>query len=150
MNYEERDPYGMYKISSGQGGAGPDQRRGPGPHLMGADTLVGNDVYNKSAEDLGDIKEIMLDMRSGRVSYAVLSFGGFLGMGEKLFAVPWEALTLDTENKRFTLDVERSRLESAPGFNKDQWPDMADPGWEKGIHAWYGTEPRQAAPADVS
>lgn len=147
MNYEERDPYGMYKISSGQGAAGPDQRRGPGPHLMGADTLVGNDVYNKSAEDLGDIKEIMLDMRSGRVSYAVLSFGGFMGMGEKLFAVPWEALTLDTENKRFTLDVERSRLESAPGFNKDQWPDMADPGWEKGIHAWYGTEPRTLPPA---
>jgi len=75
MNYEERDAYGMYKISSAQG-AGPDNRQGPGPHLMGADTLIGNDVYNQEGEDLGDIKEIMLDMRSGRVSYAVLSFGG--------------------------------------------------------------------------
>ncbi|MDP2004251.1 MAG: PRC-barrel domain-containing protein [Rubrivivax sp.] len=140
MNYEERDAYGMYKLS-GDGSAGPDQRHGPGPHLMGAETLIGNDVYNKDAEDLGDIKEIMLDMRSGRISYAVLSFGGFLGLGEKLFAVPWEALTLDTENKRFTLDVPRDRLASAPGFNKDQWPDMADAGWEKGIHAWYGTQP---------
>ncbi|MDP1900871.1 MAG: PRC-barrel domain-containing protein [Rubrivivax sp.] len=146
MNYEERDPYGMYKISSPDGNAGPDQRHGPGPHLMGADTLLGNDVYNKSDDDLGDIKEIMLDMHSGRVSYAVLSYGGFMGMGEKLFAVPWEALTLDTENKRFTLDVEKARLESAPGFDRDHWPDMADAGWEKSIHAWYGTQPYSPSP----
>lgn len=108
---------------------------------MGADTLVGNDVYNKKSEDLGDIKEIMLDMRSGRIGYAVLSFGGFIGIGEKLFAVPWDALTLDTQNKRFTLDVAKDRLETAPGFDKDDWPDMADPTWEKGIHAYYGTKP---------
>lgn len=139
MNYEERDPYGMYKTSNATA-AGPDPRHGPGPHLMGADTLVGNDVYNRNSEDLGDIKEIMLDMRSGRVSYAVLSFGGFMGVGEKLFAVPWEALKLDTENKRFVLDVNKDRLSSAPGFDKDHWPDMADPTWEKSIHAYYGTE----------
>lgn len=139
MNYEERDAYGMYK-SSGTLGAGTDARHGPGPHLMGADTLVGNDVCNADGEDLGDIKEIMLDMRSGRVSYAVLSFGGFLGMGEKLFAVPWDALTLDTENKRFTLNVNKDRLENAPGFDKDSWPDMADATWEKGIHDFYGTK----------
>jgi len=136
MNYEERDPYGMYKDSSTN--AGPDARHGPGPYLMGADTLVGNDVYNSASEDLGDVKEIMLDMRSGRVSYAVLSFGGFLGMGEKLFAVPWAALKLDTEKKRFVLDVKKEQLEGAPGFDKSHWPDMADPAWEKSIHAFYG------------
>jgi len=140
MNYEERDPYGMY-IGSTTTASGPDSRHGPGPYLMGADTLVGNDVFNKDSEDLGDIKEIMLDMRSGRVSYAVLSFGGFLGMGEKLFAVPWEALNLDTENKRFVLDVTKERLETAPGFDKAHWPDMADATWEQGIHAYYGTKP---------
>jgi hypothetical protein len=107
---------------------------------------VGNDVYNRKNEDLGDIKEIMLDMSTGRVGYAVLSFGGFLNIGEKLFAVPWEALTLDTENKRFVLDVEKNRLENAPGFDKDDWPDMADPTWAKGIHAYYGTTPA----ADIS
>lgn len=138
MNYQERDPYGMYKAAPA-GSAGPDG--GPGPQLMGADTLIGNDVYNRAAEELGDIKEFMLDMRSGRVSYAVLSYGGFLGVGEKLFAVPWEALTLDTENKRFVLDVERDRLESAPGFDKDHWPDMADPAWEQRIHTYYRTQP---------
>jgi sporulation protein YlmC with PRC-barrel domain len=131
MNYETRDTYGMYRASQG---------RGPGPRLMGADTLIGNDVYNSREEDLGDIKEIMLDMASGKVAYAVLSYGSFLGLGEKLFAVPWSALTLDTENKRFILDVDKERLKNAPGFDKDDWPDMADMTWQKDIHAFYGTE----------
>jgi hypothetical protein len=101
--------------------------------------LIGNDVFNRRGEDLGDIKEIMLDLQSGRVAYAVLSYGGFLGMGEKLFAVPWNALTLDTENHRFTLDVERDRLKDAPGFDPDRWPDMADDTWARGVHAFYGS-----------
>ena len=119
---------------------------GPGPRLMGAGTLIGNDVYNREQEDLGDIKEIMLDVPTGRISYAVLSHGGLLGMGEKLFAVPWRALVLDTDIKRFTLDVSRDRLASAPGFDKDSWPDMSDEVWAKDIHAYYGT----ALPDDVS
>jgi len=134
MNYVERDTYGMYKTPT-SGGAGP------GPELMGADTLNGNDVYNKKDEDLGNIKEIMLNMRTGRISYAVLSYGGFLSLGEKLFAVPWEALTLDTENKRFVLNVEKDQLEKAPGFAKDKWPNMADSTWAEGIHTFYGTKP---------
>lgn len=136
MNYIERDTYGMYKVN-----ADLDTKHGPGPELMGANTLTGNDVYNQSDEKLGDIKEFMLDMRNGRVSYAVLSFGGFLGLGEKLFAVPWSALILDTVNKRFTLNVDKGRLEDAPGFDKDQWPDMANPAWAQGIHTYYGTTP---------
>ena len=146
MNYEDRDSYGMYKASATNASGpdasrGPDASHGPGPNLMGADTLVGNDVYNKDFVDVGDIKEIMINMNTGRVSYAVLSFGGFLGVGEKLFAVPWEALKLDTTNKRFELDVNKERLEGAPGFDKNKWPDMADKTWEAGIHAYYGTQP---------
>lgn len=137
MNYIERDTYGMYKVDAN---GGSDDKQGPGPELMGADTLNGNDVYNPEGEDLGDIKEIMLDMRTGKVSYAVLSFGGFLGMGDKLFAVPWSALILDTVNKRFTLNVEKDRLESAPGFDQDKWPNMADTAWSESIHAYYGTK----------
>jgi sporulation protein YlmC with PRC-barrel domain len=121
----------MYKSSS----AG-----GPGPATMGAATLIGNDVYNTKEEDLGDIKDIMLDMNTGRISYAVLSFGGFLGMGEKLFAVPWNALKLDTVNERFILNVEKERLKNAPGFDKDNWPNMADKSWREEIHAYYGTD----------
>lgn len=136
MNFEDRDKYGMYK---GRTDFTVEGDLGPGPRLMGADTLIGNDVYNTRDEDLGDIKEIMLDTASGKVAYAVLSFGGFLGMGEKLFAVPWAALRLDTVNKRFVLDADKDRLKNAPGFDKDNWPNMSDPTWSKGIHDFYGT-----------
>ncbi len=129
MNYEDRDTYGIYKNNNGQG---------PGPRLMGADTLIGNEVYNQAEEDLGEIKEIMLDTTDGTVRYAVLSFGGVLGIGDKLFAIPWKALTLDTENKRFILNVDKDRLETAPGFDKDNWPNMADQTWESNIHSYYG------------
>jgi len=138
MNYEERDSLGMYK-SGVTTGAGPDMRRGPGPELMGAETLIGNDVVNAKDESLGSIKEIMLDMRSGKIGYAVLSFGGFLGMGEKLFAVPWTALALDTKNKRFVLNVEKDRLKGAPGFDATHWPNMVDQSWMNEVHSFYGT-----------
>jgi sporulation protein YlmC with PRC-barrel domain len=117
--------------------AGSDS--GPGPALMGAHTLLGNDVYNKGNEDLGDIKEFMIDMATGQVSYAVLSYGGLMGMGDKLFAVPWAALKLDTANKRFTLDVRKEALKDAPGFDKDRWPSMSDKTWASGVHQFYGT-----------
>ena len=127
MSYLERDPYGMYK-----------NQKGPGPHLMGADTLIGDNVYNRQDEKLGDIKEIMLDTASGRVAYAVLSHGGVLTLGEKLFAVPWQALTLDTENKRFILNVSKDRIKDAPGFDKDNWPDMANTSWVQSVNTYYG------------
>lgn len=131
MNYETRDTYGMYNN---------EYHSGPGPRLMGADTLNGNDVYNAQNEDLGDIKEIMLDVASGKVAYAVLSFGGVFGLGEKLFAVPWRALKLDTENKRFILNVSKERLSNAPGFDKDDWPDMTDSSWADSIQHFYDND----------
>ena len=128
-NYVTRDNFGMYARNND----------GPGPSLMGANTLLGNDVYNADDEDLGDIKEFMLDMATGRVAYAVLSFGGILGMGDKLFAVPWAALKLDTVNKRFTLNVPKETLKDAPGFDKERWPSMSDKTWASGVHKFYGT-----------
>jgi sporulation protein YlmC with PRC-barrel domain len=136
MSYEDRDTFGIYRDNSS--GSGSDSA-GPGPRLMGADTLIGEDVYNRQQEDLGDIKEIMLDMQSGQVAYAVLSFGGIMGMGEKLFAVPWQSLELDTNNKRFILDASKDQLKSAPGFDKDSWPDMASREFSSQIHDFYGT-----------
>jgi sporulation protein YlmC with PRC-barrel domain len=131
MSYIDRDKYGMYKDKTSAG---------PGPALMGADTLIGDSVVNAADENLGDIKEIMLDMNTGQVAYAVLAFGGFLGMGEKLFAVPWQALHLDTVNKRFVLNIDKERLKNAPGFNTDAWPDMTDIAWANQIHSFYGTD----------
>lgn len=108
--------------------------------VLSASTLASDDVYDMKGEKLGSIKEIMLDIQNGRISYAVLSFGGFLSVGEKLFAVPWSALTVDTENKRLLMDTDEARLKEAPGFDTDNWPNMADPAWEKSIHAYYGTQ----------
>ena len=114
---------------------------GPGPQVMAADTLEGDSVVNRQGEKLGEIRDIMIDVPSGRVGYAVLSVGGFLGMGDKLFAIPWNALTLDADNERFILDVPKERLDSAPGFDKDHWPSMADQRWGTEIHSYYGTQP---------
>jgi sporulation protein YlmC with PRC-barrel domain len=138
MSYMENDQYGMYSRNT-------KDDKGPGPRLMGAETLLGNDVCNRNDDDLGDIKEIMLDVQTGKVSYAVLSFGGVFGIGEKLFAVPWDALKLDTVNERFILDVSKERLADAPGFDKDHWPDMADEAWQGQLHAYYGTSRKQEA-----
>lgn len=109
--------------------------------VLSASSLAGDRVRNTAGEDLGKIEEIMVDIHSGRVAYAVLSFGGFLGMGNKLFAVPWHALTVDLENHEFVLDVSRETLENAPGFDKSDWPDMADPDWGAQIHKHYGRSP---------
>jgi len=114
---------------------------GPGPYLMLADTLTGNDVDNFADEKLGDVKGIMLDVQRGRIAYAVLSVGGFLGLGDRLFAIPWSALTLDTANERFLLDVDKEALKNAPGFDKDQWPSMADYQWASQIHSYYRAQP---------
>jgi sporulation protein YlmC with PRC-barrel domain len=135
MSYLKNDVFGIYK-----------SHRGPGPQLMGAKTLIGEEIINNQSEDLGAIKEIMLDMRTGKVAYAVMSFGGFMGVGDKLFAVPWAALTLDTVNKRFVLDAEIPHLVNAPGFQKDAWPDMNDAAWVNELHSHYGIKAYQNPP----
>ena len=117
-----------------------DHNGGPGPQVMAADTLQGDSVRNDAGEDLGEITDIMLDVPTGRVAYAVMSVGGVLGIGDKLFAIPWSALRLDTENKCFRMNVAKERFEQAPGFDKDHWPDMADPTWQNTINSYYGTK----------
>ena len=109
--------------------------------VLSASTLTGDRVRNTAGEDLGKLEEIMLDVSSGRVAYAVLSFGGFLGVGNKLFAVPWHKLALDEREHEFILDVDKSTLDNAPGFDKDNWPDMNDPTWESQILSHYGRGP---------
>jgi len=114
---------------------------GPGPVIMAADTLNGNSVLGPSGERLGKIDHIMLDVPRGQIAYAVLAFGGFLGVGTKLFAVPWSALTLDTVRKCFVLGIDKKQLEAAPGFDQNHWPSMADTQWATSIHQYYGSPP---------
>jgi len=111
-----------------------------GTAILSAGSLKGTKVVNRHEESLGEIEELMLFLDSGEVAYAVLSFGGFLGIGNKLFAVPWSALTLDTANERVVLDVAKERLEHAPGFDKDHWPRSADEGWLTEMHGYYGSD----------
>jgi len=108
---------------------------------MSAASLASDAVRNKAGEKIGSITDIIIDLPSGRVAYAVLAFGGFLGFGEKLFAIPWQALTLDEDNKCFILEVVKGNLENAPGFDKDNWPDMADSSWSADVHDYYGQKP---------
>ncbi len=109
--------------------------------VMSASSLTGDRVVNRTGEDIGKIDEIMIDTPTGRIAYAVLSFGGFLGMGDKLFAIPWSRLTLDEDRKVFILDIDKETLERAPGFDKGNWPDMADRAWGEEIYSYYGVAP---------
>jgi sporulation protein YlmC with PRC-barrel domain len=114
-----------------------DVKKGPGPRVMAASTLEDDNVVNMAGEKLGEITEIMIDVPTGRVAYAVLSVGGFLGIGDKLLAVPWRALQIDPSNHRFVLNVSKERIKEAPGFDKDNWPSMADERWATDLHDYY-------------
>lgn len=109
--------------------------------VLSASTLAGDKVKNAEGQDLGKVEELMIDLESGRVAYAVLSFGSGFMHGGKLFAIPWASLAVDQEDKRFILNVTRDMLETAEGFDKDQWPDMADPAFLTRTYAHFGIKP---------
>ncbi len=111
------------------------------PRTLSASSINGTSVRNTTHDDLGKIEDLMIDLSAGRVAYAVLSFGGFLGMGDKLFAVPFSALRCDGDREEFVLDATKEKLENAPGFDKDNWPDTADRTWGTEIHTHYGVTP---------
>lgn len=119
-------------------GSKEEKRARKARRVLSASTLAGDRVRNSEGEDLGKIEELMIDIPTGRIAYAVLSFGGFLGMGNKLFAIPWEALTVDEIEHQLILNVDKKTLEAAPGFDKDEWPDMADPAFGTQIYGYYG------------
>jgi sporulation protein YlmC with PRC-barrel domain len=122
---------------------------GPGPDVMAADTLEGTRVVSSDGEDVGKISDIMLDVRAARIAYAVLSEGGFLGMGTALHAMPWSALTLDTDEKCFRVDITAQQLKDEPGFDKEHWPSMADADWGTLVHQYYNCQPYWAGTRDV-
>ena len=104
-------------------------------------TVIGSKVVNAQNEDLGKIEDLVLDAGAGRIAYAVLSFGGFLGMGEKFFAIPWNALHFNLKENRAVLNLDKKQMENAPGFDKDKWPNFADSTWGHGIYKHYGYTP---------
>lgn len=106
-----------------------------------ASSMIGTDVINLKGDSLGDIKEVVIDPTTGTVAYAVVSFGGFLSMGEKLFAIPFSAFVYDAEKNKYVLDITKKRLEAAPGFNADHWPKMSDEQWNRDVYKYYDRSP---------
>ncbi|RDS78946.1 PRC-barrel domain containing protein [Dyella monticola] len=107
------------------------------PHLLSVLTLTGEPIKDLTGDPIGELKDFMIDTTNGRIAYGVLSFGGLLGMGEKLFAVPWEAIQLDEKNKQLLLDVDKERLKAAPGFDKDHWPNFTDSSFTARVRAYF-------------
>lgn len=106
-----------------------------------ASSIIGTKVVNPKDENLGDIKEIVIDPHTGKVAYAVVSFGGFLSLGEKLFAVPFGAFNYNSDENEYVLNVSKDKLESAPGFDSSHWPAMTDEKWNRDIYKYYDRSP---------
>jgi sporulation protein YlmC with PRC-barrel domain len=121
---------------------GPKDRKGL-VWVRRASKVIGADVHNKADKDVGDIKDLVVDSRNGRILYAVLSYGGIMGVGDKLFAVPIEAFGTKPDDNKFVLDVTQDQLKNAPGFDDKNWPDMASAEFRDSIHGFYKVEKRQ-------
>ena len=106
-----------------------------------ASDLIGKNVVNPEGKTLGEIKNLAIDGEQGRIAYAILSFGGFLGIGNKLFAIPWGALRIGPGGDNFVLNVDKAKLEKAPGFDNDKWPDLTNRQVAGELHTYYGITP---------
>lgn len=106
-----------------------------------ASDFIGTSVVDREDQNLGDIKELVIDRSSGKVAYAVVAFGGFLGMGEKLFAIPFSAFKFNAAENEYILDIPKDRLKDAPGFDTNHWPAFGDEKWNRDVHHHYELSP---------
>ena len=106
--------------------------------LLTATSIMGDKVFNRRNEKLGDIKDIMIDITEGEIEYLIIEFGGFLGVGEKFFAVPFRLLAVDTVKEAFILDQKKEVLAKAPGFDKDHWPETNSHALQESYTYWGG------------
>ena len=111
-------------------------------HHYRASTIESLKVQNAAGEEIGKIKDLVIDFNSGRIHYATLDFGGFFGFGDKLFAVPWSSFKYvevagSPSGPYLLLNVSKEYLKNAPGFDKNHWPDVADPNWAEDVDKYY-------------
>jgi hypothetical protein len=104
-------------------------------------SIIGSNLKNPQGKDLGKVKDLVVNADDNRVVYAVVSFGGVLGVGEKLFAVPLSALKRAAEANTFILEIDQERLQNAPEFNQHNWPQMTDSQWITSVYTFYGLQP---------
>ncbi len=104
--------------------------------LIAASKVNGTTVYNRAGDRLGSVYDVMLDKRSGKAEYAVMSFGGFLGMGERYHPLPWHVLTYSQDHGGYVVDLDRTKLEGAPSFaDSELWGDDT---WGTRVNDYYG------------
>ena len=109
--------------------------------LISSDKVEGTAVYDRRGEKLGSIHSVMIDKISGKVAYAVMSFGGFLGMGDSYHPLPWHVLTYDTGQGGYVVDLDRNKLEGAPTYGTSETPNWSDRRWGQQVHDYYGSRP---------
>ena len=114
----------------------PSDTRG---RLIAASQVNGTSVYNRAGESLGSIYDVMLNKMSGKAEYAIMSFGGFLGIGDSYHPLPWQALTYDPVQGGYVVDIDRRRLEGAPVYTADQRDLWDDPSYGRRVNDYYGT-----------
>jgi sporulation protein YlmC with PRC-barrel domain len=106
--------------------------------VVSASKIIGEAVINHQKESLGKVHELVIDTELGSVAYVVLSFGGFMGMGNKLFAIPWQAFEFSATEYKLILNVNKEKLKDAPGFDPEKMPNFADRSWGESVHSYYG------------
>jgi hypothetical protein len=108
--------------------------------LIASNKVEGTEVYNRAGEHLGEVYNFMVDKFTGQVAYAVMSFGGFLGIGERYHPLPWKALDYDVNQGGYVVEFDRARLEAAPSYarNEDPW---RDPTYAGGVNDYWGFPP---------
>jgi hypothetical protein len=114
--------------------------------LIAASKVQGAEVYNAAGESLGSIHDLMIDKISGNVAYAIMSFGGFLGIGDSYHPLPWPLLQYDTSKGGYVVNLDKTQLEGAPSYEVGAEPAWGDPEYETGIHDYYGVGPYWGAP----
>lgn len=105
--------------------------------LISSDKVDGTDVYNRNGDHLGTVHDVMIDKRTGQVEYAIMSFGGFLGIGESYHPLPWRTLAYDTRLGGYVVDVDRTRLDMAPRYTSSSLPDWSDRGYRSRIDEYW-------------
>lgn len=111
------------------------------PRTLSISALSGVAVANTAGEELGKTEDYVIDLEGGHVVFAIISAGGFMGRGNRLFAVPWDALKFYPHERKFTINVDRETFRKAPSFEKSNWPDMTDRQWASEIYNYYGYRP---------
>ena len=109
--------------------------------LIAADKVQGTYVFNTGGDRLGSIHDLMIDKKTGEVAYAIMAFGGFLGVGDSYHPLPWSLLKYNTNLGGYLVDIDQSQLEEAPSYAVGTEPAWGDPEYERKLHDFYGVTP---------